>query len=140
MSQDPSEKQRYTISELAGLYSVTARAIRFYEDKGILAPSRKGQARFYSERDRVRLGFVVRGKRVGFALADIKELLDLYDQQNGPLRQKRAAIDRFRDHIGQLEAQRNDINEAISEIGGWVATLEKDLAAGGSDQNKDPPA
>lgn len=105
----------YSISELRREFGLTARAIRFYEDKGIIAPARVGQKRLFSHRDRVRLSFVVRGKRVGFSLSDIKEMLDLYDLE-GPKAQLAVSVKKFRARIEELEAQRTDIDQAIDEL------------------------
>jgi DNA-binding transcriptional MerR regulator len=110
-----SPDRTYTISELSREFGLTARAIRFYEDRGLLTPARAGQARIFSHRDRVRLSFVVRGKRVGFSLADIKEMLDLYDLA-GPRAQLGVSVGKFRARIAELEAQRDEIELAIAEL------------------------
>jgi DNA-binding transcriptional MerR regulator len=110
-----SPERTYTIRELSREFVLTARAIRFYEDRGLLTPARTGQARVFSHRDRVRLSFVVRGKRVGFSLADIKEMLDLYDLA-GPRAQLGVSIGKFRARIAELEAQRDEIDLAIAEL------------------------
>jgi DNA-binding transcriptional MerR regulator len=117
----------YTISELAREFGLTARAIRFYEDTGLLTPARRGQARVFSHRDRVRLSFVVRGKRVGFSLADIKEMLDLYDLA-GPRAQLGVSIGKFRVRVAELEAQRDEIELAIAELRKATVSAESFLA------------
>jgi DNA-binding transcriptional MerR regulator len=76
---DAQNRDSYSITDLAGEFGVTARALRFYEDEGLIAPQRIGLARVYSKRDRARLAWILRGKRVGFSLADIREMIDLYD-------------------------------------------------------------
>lgn len=117
----------YTITALAEAFAITTRAIRFYEDKGLLAPARQGQARVYSHRDRVRLSFIVRGRKVGLTLAEIKELLDLYDIKNGREAQYVAAISKFEERIGKLQAQKDEIDRAIDELREWTGLIQKEL-------------
>src|SRR5487761_886183 len=93
----------YSIGDLAGEVGVSPRAIRFYEDQGLLAPCRIGGNRVYSGRDRARLQLILRGKRLGFALADIRELLDLYDVDRNHLEQLRATLIKGRVRIAELE-------------------------------------
>ncbi|NWG45263.1 MAG: MerR family DNA-binding transcriptional regulator [Alphaproteobacteria bacterium] len=106
----------FTISQLAAEFGVTPRALRFYEDRGLLAPARRGQARLYSRRDRARLALILRGKRVGFSLTEIAEMLNLYDLEDGQETQLRTALGKFRAQIAALEAQRRDIEESIAEL------------------------
>ncbi len=117
----------YTIRQLAREFGLTARAIRFYEDKGLIAPSRVGQNRVFSHRDRVRLSFVARGKRVGFSLVEIKEMLDLYDLA-GPRAQLAVSVGKFRARIQELEAQRDEIEHAIEDLKSTAAAAEDYLA------------
>lgn len=127
------EKTSFTITELAREFGVSLRALRFYEDKGLLAPMRRGQTRIYSRRDRARLILILRGKRVGFSLADIREMLDLYDTEEGHEAQLRVSLDKFRRRIEILERQRQDIDGAIDELKHSCAKVERMLAekAGG---------
>ena len=108
----------YTISQLAHEFALTTRAIRFYEDEGLLAPARRGQARVYGERERVRLKLILRGKRLGLALAEIGELLDLYEVG----RNERAQLALFLEVLGQRRArllqQKEDIDAVLAEIDG----------------------
>jgi DNA-binding transcriptional MerR regulator len=113
----------YSIRQLAREFGLTARAIRFYEDKGLIAPARVGQSRVFSHRDRVRLSFVTRGKRVGFSLAEIKEMLDLYDLV-GPRAQLAVSLGKFRARIKELEAQRDEIEHAIEDLTATAAAAE----------------
>lgn len=108
--------ESFSIGELAREFGVTLRALRFYEDKGLLHPRRRGQSRVYSRRDRARLKLILMGKRVGFSLGDIREMLDLYDLKGGQVTQLRIAADRFRTQIQSLEAQRAAIDEAIRDL------------------------
>ena len=113
----------YSIGELCDEYGVTARALRFYEDEGLIAPERRGTQRLYSERDRARLAWILRGKRVGFSLNDIKELLDLYDVGDGRQTQRLKTIERCRDRIATLEQQRVDIDATIEELTAFLSVL-----------------
>lgn len=119
------DAESFTITDLAAIFAVTPRAIRFYEDQGLITPQRQGQNRIYSRRDRARLAWILRGKRVGFSLAEIREMLDLYDAGDGRARQRRLTIDRCRDRITVLEEQRADIDDMIDELQRFVATLEE---------------
>src|SRR5688572_2842749 len=89
---DHSDRQSYTISDLSDEFGVTAGALRFYEDEGLIAPERHGLARIYSRRDRARLAWILRGKRVGFSLSDIREMIDLYDADEEHEEQRRVTI------------------------------------------------
>lgn len=130
------EKPSFTITELAREFGVSLRALRFYEDKGLLSPMRRGQTRIYSRRDRARLILILRGKRVGFSLSDIREMLDLYDTEEGHEAQLRVSLDKFRKRIEILERQRQDIDGAIDELKHSCAKVERLLAekAAGGDR------
>lgn len=106
----------YTISELAKEFDITPRAIRFYEDQGLISPSRKGRRRVYRERDRVRLKLVLRGKRLGFALSEVKEMFDLYDTSPGETGQLRFLLDKIKARREMLEQQRQDIEAVLHEM------------------------
>ena len=123
-------RDHFSISDLSGEFGVTARALRFYEDEGLIAPERRGTARIYSQRDRARLAWILRGKRVGFSLGAIREMIDLYDIGDGRQVQKATTIERCRDRIALLAAQRNDIDAAIEELGEFVMLLETNGAQG----------
>jgi len=117
------DRDNFTISDLCQEFEVTARALRFYEDEGLIAPERRGTARIYSHRDRARLAWILRGKRVGFSLAEIRELLDLYDIGDGRRVQRQATIAHCRDRIALLERQKTDIDAAIGELQEFVDLL-----------------
>ncbi len=115
-TDDTSNKTFFTIGDLAREFDVTLRALRFYEDKGLLNPRRVGTARHYSRRDRARLKLVLMGKRVGFTLGEIREMLDLYELRDGQETQLRVSLDKFREQITVLQRQKQDIEQAISDL------------------------
>ena len=127
----PAASQTYTISALAEEFSVTSRTIRFYEDKDLLHPRRNGLARVYSRRDRARLKLILRGKRLGFSLADIREMLDLYDLGDGQIEQMRLTHRKIGERLVVLEAQRADLNAAISELRDSQRQIEAALGGKG---------
>jgi DNA-binding transcriptional MerR regulator len=127
--RSPARPDRaWTIRQLCREFAVTPRALRFYEDKGLLSPERRGASRIYSGRDRARLQLILRGKRVGFSLAEIAELLALYDRQDGGATQMAASLVRFRRRIEELRRQREDIAKAINELETGCAWMEERLA------------
>ena len=118
-----SPPERYAIGELCESFGVTPRALRFYEDERLIAPERRGTSRFYSDRDRARLSWILRGKRVGFSLNEIRELLDLYDLDDHRQTQRRVTIERCRQRIEALKRQKDDIDATISELETFLETL-----------------
>ena len=116
--------KRYSIGEMCEAFAVTARALRFYEDEQLIAPERRGTARFYTDRDRARLAWILRGKRVGLSLADIKELLDLYDVGDGRETQRVKTIERCQEQVDRLEQQRVDIDATLAELNEFIGLLK----------------
>jgi DNA-binding transcriptional MerR regulator len=118
------EGDSYTITDLSLAFNITPRAIRFYEDQGLIRPERQGQNRIYSRRDRARLAWILRGKNVGFSLAEIRELLDLYDAGDGRTRQRARTLELCAARIETLEEQRADIDATIEELKQFIAIVE----------------
>ncbi len=106
----------FTITELAAEFDITPRAIRFYEDMGLLEPSRSGRNRVYTHRDRTRLKLTLRGKRLGLALQEIKQLVDMYDTHSDTAPQLRAFLAVLQQHRRQLRQQLDDIEVTLAEI------------------------
>jgi DNA-binding transcriptional MerR regulator len=118
------DQHSFSISDLSAEFGVTARALRFYEDEGLISPERRGTQRIYSHRDRARLAWILRGKRVGFSLVEIRELIDLYDVGDGRRTQRQRTIDRCKNRVGLLNDQKRDIDAAIAELNDFIALLE----------------
>lgn len=122
-------RQLYTVNQLAEELGVTPRAIRFYEAKGLLSPARAGTTRVFEKRDRARLMLVLRGKRLGFSLAEIREYLDLYDAGRGQAGQVRLLLAKTRQRIAELEGQRRDLEQTLAELRDVESQAEEALRA-----------
>ena len=109
-----------TISAMCASFDVTPRTLRFYEAKELLSPLRTGSKRLFTKRDRARLTLILRGKRFGFSLEDIRQLLDLYDRDGSQEAQLTRTYDIARARLGQMEQQRDELNEAITELRGQL--------------------
>jgi DNA-binding transcriptional MerR regulator len=109
-------------------FGVTARALRFYEDKGLIAPHREGLNRIYGARERARLTLILRGKKIGFSLGEIKEALDLYDLEDGKRVQLESIIEKFRHRLAALKSQRIELDKTIQTVEQDIVGLEARIA------------
>ncbi|MCK0166339.1 MerR family DNA-binding transcriptional regulator [Jannaschia sp. S6380] len=117
-----------TIRQMCDAFDVTPRTLRFYEQKELLFPQREGQKRWYTRRDRARLKLILRGKRFGFSLEDIRQLLDLYDLGDGQFTQFARSHEIGRDRLAAMTAQRDELNEAIEDLTEQLRWAEKMMA------------
>lgn len=116
-----------TISDLAREFSITTRAIRFYEDEGLIAPKRDGQKRLYAQRDRVRLMLILRGRRLGFSLKEIAEIIDLYDREPGEQGQLKLFLAKIAERRQLLRQQQEDITQTLGELDQVEANCQRRL-------------
>lgn len=116
------------IGDMAREFGVTLRALRFYEDKGLLHPRREGTTRLYSRQDRGRLKIILRGRRLGFSLRDVKQIIDLYDPHGSNSRQLRLALDKSEKQLMRLKKQRDTLSAAIEELDRDMASYREMLA------------
>jgi DNA-binding transcriptional MerR regulator len=123
------ETGTWSIAELAAEYDVTLRTIRFYEDRGLLTPERRGTVRVYHPRDRVRLGLILRGKRLGFSLDEIATIVDMYDAEPGEVGQLVYLLNQIGTRRAELEQRRKDIDETLRELAEVERRCQTDLHA-----------
>lgn len=122
----PSTRRWWTITELAADFGVTARALRFYEEQGLVSPRRDGLVRRYSRRDRSRLAWICRAKRVGFSLAEIREVLSTYQEAPTRAGSRTALLKVCRSRMKALEEQRREIDGMLEELAAFVRAIEAD--------------
>ena len=120
----PSQAESFSISELANEFGISLRALRFYEEEGLIAPARDGATRVYSRRDRARVAWILRGKSVGFSLDEIGEMLDLYDFGDGRATQRVVAAQRCRSRAEALRRQLTELQLMITQLSDFADTLE----------------
>lgn len=116
------------IGEMARSFGVTLRALRFYEDKGLLNPRRDGSTRLYSRRDQVRLKLILLGRKVGFSLREVKQMIDLYDPKGSNAKQLRVALEKAEKQLGRLNKQKALLDEAISDLTSAAGAVRRMLA------------
>jgi DNA-binding transcriptional MerR regulator len=125
-------EQRWTITQLAEELGVTLRTIRHYEDVGLLSPERRGTARIFHPRDRIRLQLILRGKRLGFSLPEIRTIVNMYDEQPGEAGQLHYLLEQIEVRRAELERLRADIDETMVELDRVAERCHTDLAALGA--------
>jgi len=120
---------KYSISDLSKEFDITTRSIRFYEDQGLISPTRKGQTRIYNQRDKVRLKLILRGKRLGFSLAETGRLFELYDVDKTSAKQLISIMKLINDKKNDLKQQLDDINEVLIELNDLEDNCQKTLTS-----------
>ena len=125
--KNKTSQANYSISELSKEFDITTRSIRFYEDQGLLMPARKGQTRIYNQRDRVRLKLILRGKRLGFSLAETGRLFELYDADKSSAKQLTSIMDLIAKKKSDLKQQLDDINAVLIELNDLEDNCQKIL-------------
>ncbi len=125
------------IGDLARQHGVSLRTLRFYEDKGLLNPARDGVTRLYTSSDRTRLHFILLGRRVGFSLRDVKQMMDLCDPSGGNARHLRLTVEKSEKQLARLQKQRQSLEDAIEELSGLISGLRKKLSVVGAARPSD---
>ncbi|QEL54805.1 MerR family transcriptional regulator [Chromobacterium paludis] len=126
-----TQAEFFTISDLAREFDVTLRTIRFYEEQGLIEPQREGRQRLFTRRDRARLRLILRGKRIGLSLAEIREIIDMYQLARDEASQSQKLLDLLLDRRRQLEEQKRDIDAVLDEIGSLETHCRSVIASGG---------
>ena len=128
-SAPASDGRTWTIAQVADEFGVTHRAVRHYEELGLISPERRGTVRVYRRRDRTRLNLILRGKRLGFVLEEIRTIINLYDEPRGQASQLRYVLNQINDRRADLERRRRDIEEALKELDDFERRCHDDLLA-----------
>ena len=122
-----NETKSWTIGEVAEEFAITHRTVRHYEELNLISPERRGTARIYHRRERTRLNLILRGRRLGFPLEEIRTIIDLYDEPTGQASQLRYVLDQIHDRRGHLERRRRDIEDALNELNEFERRCQSDL-------------
>jgi DNA-binding transcriptional MerR regulator len=122
-----SDSRTWTIAEVAQEFAVTHRTVRHYEELNLISPERRGTTRVYHRRDRTRLNLILRGRRLGFPLEEIRTIIDLYDEPTGQASQLRYVLDQLHERRGHLERRRRDIEDALTELDEFERRCKDDL-------------
>ena len=107
---------KFSISDLASEFQITTRTIRFYEEKGLLAPERRGSTRLYGARERVKLKLILRGRRLGFSLDESRDIIEMYDPETENAKQLQTLLDKIQEKQGQLETQKKEVNSMLKDL------------------------
>lgn len=121
-----TDAERFSISELSDEFGISARALRFYEEEGLIAPAREGATRVYSRRDRARVAWILRGKSVGFSLDEIGEMLDLYDLGDSRTTQRQVMAQRCRERAEALRIQLTELQTTITRLSDFADSIGDD--------------
>ena len=124
-----SDARTWTIAQVADEFAVTHRAVRHYEDLGLISPERRSTVRIYHRRDRTRLNLILRGKRLGFPLEEIRTIIDLYDEPRGQASQLSYVLDQIHNRRADLERRRADIEDSLKELDDFEHRCQADLLA-----------
>ena len=127
MASRQSELESWTIAQIADEFGVTHRTVRHYEDLGLLSPERRGLNRVYHRRDRTRLNLILRGKRLGFPLEEIRTIIDLYDAPRGRASQLEYVLSQVDERRVDLEQRRRDLDDALKELDAFEESCRADL-------------
>ena len=127
MASPESELERWTIAQIADEFGITHRTVRHYEDLGLLSPERRGLNRVYHRRDRTRLNLILRGKRLGFPLEEIRTIIDLYDAPRGRASQLEYVLGQIDERRADLEQRRRDLDDALKELDAFEESCRADL-------------
>lgn len=128
-AQTGNDSRTSTIAQIADEFAVTHRTVRHYEELGLISPERRGSVRIYHRRDRTRLNLILRGKRLGFPLGEIRTIIDLYDEPRGQASQLSYVLDQIHARRDDLERRRSDIEEGLKELDVFESRCQEDLKA-----------
>jgi DNA-binding transcriptional MerR regulator len=122
-----NDSRTWTIAEVAEEFAITHRTVRHYEELNLISPERRGTTRIYHRRERTRLNLILRGRRLGFPLEEIRTIIDLYDEPTGQESQLRYVLDQLHERRGHLERRRRDIQDALTELDQFESRCKGDL-------------